>query len=210
MSVVNIELQGTERLDQAEKLLAGVPGAFDKAVRSAMSRAVSKMKTESTKAIRERYDISADRVRSSQDVKVEYSLGEGASVTVRFMGSKFKLAHFSGPVADQTHMLDTSRWVHVQHYRTGNWITVHPSVSAKGHQLTATAPIPFEHAFPLQVGNHLGIFANDGGKPKEIMGSSVPNMLGQETVAEKLEGPVMDTFFDRLEHEITLRLNGII
>ena len=210
MSVVELELQDAERLSQAEALLAGIPGAFDKAVRSAMARAVSKMKSESTKALRERYDISAARVRSNQDVRVEYSFHEGASVTVRFMGSKFRLAHFNGSVVGQTHLLDTSKWVHVRHYKTGNWITVHPSVSAKGHQLTATAPLPVEHAFPMQVGGHMGIFANAGGKPQEIMGSSVPSMLGHETVSEKLEGPVMDTFLDRLEHELLLRLNGLI
>ena len=196
MSVVELELQDAERLSQAEALLAGIPGAFDKAVRSAMARAVSKMKSESTKALRERYDISAARVRSNQDVRVEYSFHE--------------VAHFNGSVVGQTHLLDTSKWVHVRHYKTGNWITVHPSVSAKGHQLTATAPLPFEHAFPMQVGGHMGIFANAGGKPQEIMGSSVPSMLGHETVSEKLEGPVMDTFLDRLEHELLLRLNGII
>ena len=124
MSVVELELQDAERLSQAEALLAGIPGAFDKAVRSAMARAVSKMKSESTKALRERYDISAARVRSNQDVRVEYSFHEGASVTVRFMGSKFRLAHFNGSVVGQTHLLDTSKWVHVRHYKTGNWITV--------------------------------------------------------------------------------------
>ena len=210
MSTVSLEIQDAGKLEQAEKLLNGVPGAFDKAVRSAFSRAVSKMKTESTKALRERYDISADRVRSNQDVKVEYDFSEGARVTVRFLGKKFRLADFNGPISTQSHILDTSRYIHVKHYRTGNWITVHPSVSAKGHQLTATVPLPFEHAFPLQVGNHMGIFANDGSKPQEVMGSSVPTMLGQKTVSEKLEGPVMDTFMDRLEHEVILRLNGII
>ncbi len=210
MSTVQVQVMDQGQLDRAEKLLVGVPGAFDKAVRSAMSRAVSKMKSESTKALRERYDISAARVRSNQEVHVEYDFQNGASVTVRFYGKKFRLAHFNGSTVSQTHLLDTSRWIHVQHYRTRNWITVHPSVSAKGHQLTATAPFPFEHAFPMQVGGHIGIFADDGGKPRELMGSSVPSMLGHETVAEKLEGPVMDTFLDRLEHEITLRLNGII
>ena len=62
---------------------------------------------------------------------------------------------------------------------------------------------------------HVGIFERDGGETRsggdsvsEVMGSSVPGMLGSKDVSEKLGQEAMEKFEERLEHEILARLNG--
>ena len=43
---------------------------------------------------------------------------------------------------------------------------------------------------------------------KEIMGSSVPQMLGKEEVQESLVNGAMRKFDERLDHEVATILNG--
>lgn len=207
MSVVTVQAAGQESLDKAEKLLAGIPGGVDKAFESAMNRAVSHLRTNSAKVIRERYDITAGKVKANHNFFVKYDYRKGAlKVEMRFSGGKFRLVDFGGFSFHGVRYEDTSRWVHV--LINGRWKTVHPNVSARGHQLKMTLPRQFGHAFAAQVGGHTGMFEEEGGQLKEVMGSSVPQMLGNEDVSEKLGQEAMEKFEERLEHEILARLNG--
>ena len=63
---------------------------------------------------------------------------------------------------------------------------------------------------------HTGIFERSGGVSssgadaiKEIMGLSVPQMLGHKEVAEKLSEDTSKKFEERLEHEISRLISGI-
>ena len=46
MSVIQVEAAGQEVLDRATRMLAGIDGGIDKAVKSAMARAVSHLRTD--------------------------------------------------------------------------------------------------------------------------------------------------------------------
>ena len=52
MSVI-VKTANQEVLDRAEALLAGIDGGMEKAIKSAMSRAVSGLRSNTVKAIRE-------------------------------------------------------------------------------------------------------------------------------------------------------------
>ena len=56
MSVI-VKTANQEVLDRAAALLAGIDGGMEKAVKSAMSRAVSGLRSNTVKAIREKYAI---------------------------------------------------------------------------------------------------------------------------------------------------------
>ena len=103
----------------------------------------------------------------------------------------------------------------------GNLRPVHPGIAAAGHQLLSTAPFKFDNAFVATVKagtggkTHTGIFertggrmANGGAAIKEIMGSSVPQMVGGEDVAESLTDQAMDKFEERLIHEVDAIVKG--
>ena len=83
-------------------------------------------------------------------------------------------------------------------------------------KLKRTAPTRFGHAFVAAMkSGHVGIFERTGGSTssggdaiRELMGSSVPQMLGSQTVTEALTREAMDYFETRLEHEIARILQG--
>ena len=213
MSVVQIEAAGQETLERMQKLLAGFPNGVEKASRSAMSRAVSHLRTNSAKAIRERYDISAANILANENVSVRYSFQNGVQAFVTFAGKKIPLYRYGGASPTQP-SVDASKLVRVM--IGGQWRTVHPGIPARGHQLKSTSPTQFQSAFVARMeSGHVGIFERTGGMTakrnnaiRELMGSSVPQMLGSPEVTEKLTGEAMKKFEERLEHEINAFLYG--
>lgn len=92
MSIVQIGATGQDVLNKAEKLLAGIPDGVDRAFESAMNRAISHMRTDSAKVIRERYDITAGKVKANQNIFVKLDHKKGMlKAEIKFSGSKFRL-----------------------------------------------------------------------------------------------------------------------
>lgn len=202
MSTIRVELLDQGALERAQKLLAGMPDGIEKASKSAMSRAVSHLRSGTVKAIRERYDISASHIRANENVTVRYTYQGGVQAYITFAGGKIPLFRYGGASpGGPTPLKD--RWVKVD----GNWY--HPGAPAHGHQLKSTAPARFDHAFVARMkSGHTGIFERDGSGLREIMGSSVPAMLGRPEVLEKLGEETAGKFRERLDHEVLRLLNG--
>lgn len=196
MSVVHLETAGQESLERAKKLLGDIPGGVEKAVRSAMARSVSHLRTGSVRALRERYDISAANVRADENVFVRYTYRDGVQAAVTFAGRRIPLYRFGGASPSQ------------------------PSgrVPAWGHVLKSTSPTQFLDAFVARMpppASHIGIFERTGAKTsngkdqiRELFGPSVPQMLGSKEVEERLSREAMEKFEERLDHEINAILNG--
>ncbi len=208
MSTMQVQVLDQGQINRATALLNGIPGGIDKAMKSAMTRAVSHLRTNASKAIRERYDISAANIRANENITVRYTYEDGVQAFINFAGGKIPLFRYGGaspggPAYDQTQLVP----VMIQ----GQWRMAHPGLPAHGHQLKSTSPALFEHAFVAQMSSgHVGIFERNGLSIREIMGNSVPAMLGRPEVAEKLAEESMDKFKERLEHEVLARLNGWI
>ena len=204
---------GKDKLTEAEKLLAGIPNGVEKAVKSAMPRATSHLRTNASKEIRKRYAISAANLRTDENVKVSYSYGNGVQARVFFAGEKIPLFRYNGS-SPSAPSFDQRRTVNA--IVSGGWRKVHPGVAGSGHQLVSTAPERFENAFVARFSSgHIGIFERTGGETasgkaeiKEIMGSAIPQMLGNEEVAEQLAAGAMEKFEERLDHEVLRILNG--
>lgn len=213
MSMIRIETTGRDELDKATRLLAGISGGTEKAVKSAMSRTVSSLRTSSAKAIRERYAISRANIRANENVSVRYTHENGVQAFVTFSGRKIPLYRYDGA---SPKVPTENKGALVQAIVNGKWMTVHPSLPASGHQLKSTSPQHFQNAFIAEMkSGHIGIFERTGGATatgsdaiKEIMGSSVPQMLGSKEVEEKLADEAMAKFDERLEHEVLAILNG--
>ena len=213
MSVVQVQVMDQGRLDKLQALLVGIPNGAERASRSAMSRAVSHLRSGSAKAIRERYDISAGAVKANERVSVRYSHQDGVQAFVTFGGGKIPRFRYGG-ASPGGPAYDRGQRVPIMIH--GQWRLGHPGVAARGHQLKSTAPALFEHAFVARMGSdHVGIFARDGGKTcgggdsiSEIMGGSVPGMLGSEKVREKLAEETAEKYMERYHHEVIRLLNG--
>lgn len=212
MSTVQVQVLDQGQLARAEKLLAGIPNGAQRAMKAAMARAVSHLRASTVKAIRQRYDISAGNIRANENVTVRYTYQDGVQAFVTFAGGKIPLFRYGGASPGAPAYSD-ERVPIMMH---GQWRMGHPGLPAHGHQLKSTAPALFEHAFVARMGSgHTGIFARDGGKTRtggdsisEIMGSSVPTMLGSKEVADRLAEETGKVAQERLEHEIIRLLNG--
>lgn len=213
MSAIQVEILGQESMERAAKLLAGISNGVDRAVKGAMPRAVSHLRSNSSKAVRERYAISAKNIRTDENVTVTYSYQNGVQAFVRFAGSKIPLFRYDGaspkrPAVDKERLLAAKI--------AGHWAMAHPGIAASGHQLIGTSPTRFQNAFVAQMDSgHIGIFERTGGESasggdaiRELMGSSVPQMLGSREVEERLSKETADKFQERIEHEISRLLNG--
>ena len=200
-----------ESVERARMLLAGIPGGVTKAVKSALPRAASALKTESTKAIRERYDISTANIRARENITVKTFNGTRALVS--FIGKKIPLYRYNGttpkfPTVDKSKTIRT--------IVAGQFLPVHPGAAASAHQLKGTSVKRFENAFVAKMeSGHIGIFERTGGitsggnnEIKELQGSSVPQMLGSKEVQDELVNKASQKFEERMEHEIMRIMNG--
>lgn len=212
MSIIRMEFTGQETVERAQKLLAGVPNGVDRAVKSAMNRTVSNIRSNSVKAIRERYAISAGNIRANQNITVRYTYGNGAQAVIHFRGQKIPLWRYDGSSPKGPARSEELVRARIR----GQWKTVHPGIAARGHQLKSTGPKRFGTAFVATMkSGHTGIFRRTGGATstggdelKEIMGSSVPQMIGNEEVLQKISKEAAEKFEERLEHEVLRLLNG--
>ena len=201
---------GGNSVERARKLLVGIPNGVTKAVRSALPRAASALKTESSKAIRERYDISAANIRARENITIKI---HGTEAQVRFSGKKIPLYRYNG-TAPKFPARDNSKTIKT--IVAGQLRPVHPSVAASAHQLKGTSVKRFDNAFVAQMkSGHIGIFERTGGvtssgsnEIKELQGSSVPQMLGGKEVQDELVNKASQKFEERLEHEMMRIMNG--
>lgn len=213
MSSFYVSCIGAEKFKSAEQALADVPGGMERAIRSATKRAASFLRTQSTKEIRQCYDITRKNIRAEQNVNVSYRYFNGIEARITFRGNKIPLWRYGGSSPSKP-TVNTEKTVMA--IVNGNLRPVHPGIAATGHQLVSTAPTTFSRAFVAQMqSGHIGIFERTGGKTatgdaeiKEIMGSSVPQMLGNEEVQESLAEKTAAKMDERLEHEVNRILAG--
>ena len=208
-----VEIVSPELLHNAEQQLADIPGGIEIALKSATKRAVSFLRTQSTKEIRQRYDITRKAIRAEQNIRVNYRYFNGVEARVSFRGNKIPLWRYGGS-SPKTPTVNPDKTIMA--IVNGNLRPVHPGIAATGHQFLSTAPTTFSRAFVAQMqSGHIGIFERTGGRTatgdaeiKEIMGSSVPQMLGNEDVQESLAEKTMAKMDERLEHEVNRILAG--
>ena len=214
MSRVTIEDAGAT-LERAQKLLSGVPGGLEKATKAAAQRAVQNLRTNAAKAAQERYDISATNLRTEQNVKVYWAYTGGVTASITFCGRRIPLFRFNQHFPNaptQNKQYSVRAIVNSPDF----WKTTYPGMAAKGHVLKSTGATTFDDAFVATMPNgHTGIFERTGaatsnGKDKlrELMGPALPQILGNEEVAQKLSQQTMDKFNERLDHEINRILAG--
>lgn len=203
---VSLEQKG---IDEATKLLAGLGNGSlaMKAMKAAMARTTQYVGTQASKRITEEYDISKRNLRLNENIRIKtsYSL-TGVQADISFSNEKIPLFRYNGTSPKvPTYSSREAAFMKL----AGIWVTGHPGIAAKAHQKKSTSPTVFENAFVAQMPNgHIGIFeriSNRSSKIKELKGSSVAQMIGNEDVIRTLEDDAQMKFKERLMHE-TIRL----
>ncbi len=208
------EAAGQAAIERAKALLADIPDGADKAMKAAMSRTVQRLRSDANRAIQEKYDITDAGIRSEKNVRVRYSYQNGVQATVTFSGRKIPLYRFGGayPKVPTQDIAAGRKPVQVR----GAWTMQYQGVAARGHQFQDTGPTQFMDAFVARMkSGHIGIFERTGGSTsegsdaiREIMGSSVAQMVGKPQVAEKLTEEAYKTFETELDKAVYRILTG--
>ena len=206
-----------EAVERADRMLAGMPGGFEKALRSAISRTASHTRTRISRRVRERYAISAGNLRTEQNIHLQYrSTDGGAEAVLRILGSKLPLFRFEGASPKGPTNQPKLVPVLIGDQSQRKWRMVHPGVTARGKVLRGSGPKPLTDSFVANFrSGHIGIFERTGGMTanmrdeiKEKMGLSIPQMVGNEEVLDKLGQDAAEKFDERIDHEIEAILNG--
>lgn len=207
---MTVSVANTESMERAERLLAGIEGGVTQALKTALKQTTSQIRKNSYAAIQTRYDISEKDIRSEENVRVWYTTASGVQAHVRFAGQKIPLYRFGGTSPKSPSWeLDKQNPVMVAADR---WRLAFPGSPVHAHQLKGTAPSLIYNAFIAEMSSgHVGIFERAGGrtykgagkeKLSEKMGSSVPQMIGNDEVMEQLTKDAVTEFGDRLDDAI--------
>ena len=200
-------------MEKAERMLAAIPGAIEKASRSAITRTAQHTRTQISRRVRERYAIGAGNLRTEGAVRITARGGAGgASADLRISGAKIPLYRFDGASPKGP----SYRGDPVPVLTGKGWRMASPGVTAAGHLLRSTGPQRLTGAFVASFGSgHTGIFERTGGMTsgnrdeiKEKMGLSIPQMAGNEEVLTNLAHDASEKFEERMDHEIAAILNG--
>lgn len=217
---IQVQVAGQETLEHVKSILAGVEGGVQKALREAMNESTRHLRTNAAKAVGEEYAISEEAVRAEKNVSVRYVGKDGLQAFVTFSGRKIPLYRYDG-TSPAVPRRDAAR--RVKAIVDGQWRLVNPSLPVSAHQRRDTAPKLFSSAFVEVMRNgHTGIFArkrtadgsgwektkSGGDAISEVMGKSMPEMLGNRKVAQSLTDEVMEKFEERLDQAVERILNG--
>ena len=191
---VNVKIYGglsidlaEDKLAYAQKILAGIPAGAKKAIGSALARAGASGKTYAKKAVTDEYFISQSSfLAHTRNINHYKNDGNGGiAVVFGFAGSVIPVIQFSARATDGGVVVNVKK---------------------------STGQAVLDHAFLRNINGHTGVYERLGKSRypiKEIYGPATPQMMySNESVMDKIEEKVVETFEKRADHEIMRLLNG--
>jgi hypothetical protein len=177
-----------ETIERVEQLLAGVSKGAERALSNAMNRGLSRIKTVSSKKVREVYTVQSSAINESNNTRIQKASTGSLVGYIHFSGYKIPLYKFK-----------------VTPKEPGTRKKVVAAVKKGGGT-------PFEHAFIAQMGtDHIGVFERKTNKRfpiEEKMGLAMAQMVGNQNIVAEIEKEAQKTVDKRIEHEIDRLLNG--
>ena len=176
-------------LEKAAELLAGIPGAPEKAAKTAIRKSINGAKTDAKKKVRERYTIKQKYVTRTIQTKME-------GLSARLISK--------GPVNDLSYFITKPKSVPKRRLAVGKYLY---SQVVKGQGGTIA------HAFLANMqSGHVGVMRRTNGNAslpiEKLAGPSTPQMIGHPTVVSFLETKVEERLSKNMEHEVEAFLMG--
>jgi len=184
-----VVIDGDTSIDRVKALLAGIPGGAEKAVKSAIPRAVNHLKANASREIRKEYAISHKDLRTKENVTVRNS-GNGLAAEVIFKDNKLPLYRF---------------------FVTPKLPTKKPTPVQAKIKLNSAPKISVKAFIATMKSGHTGVFERvtqerDGEAVtvlKERYALAIPQMLANDDVRNSLVAEAASKFNERVNHEIT-------
>lgn len=179
---------GSNTIERAKKLLAGIPGGVKKAVGSALKRASSSGEAYAARAVRKEYLVKASDYKEYTTSKIRHIVTDASGATeisIQFHGYHIPLIRF-----DTSFGKDGKIAVRVKR---------------------GSAKQTLENAFIVKK-DRLGIYERIGDDRfpiRQFWGPATTQMMdSNDDVSEDIANHIRETFDKRIEHEITRVLNG--
>lgn len=194
---LEVEIEGVER---AEKLLHGIDGAKDQAVRRAFNRGTKKARTEAKREATKRYAITQGNIMKYS--KVTLTPSDGSTAKIEFSGQKIPLYRFTTRPKNRTY---TGEKI-VLMFRDGQTHAVFKNKPVSAMDAKATGFREEKNSFiaTMQTG-HTGLFkrlGQDRYPIKEEWGFALADMLDYEPARESIMEKTAEEVNKQLEHEI--------
>lgn len=173
-----------ENLKAIQKALSGTPKKVNQVLSRAVNRAVTNVKSNISKKVREQYVVKASDVKDSLHI-TKATVGYPVAV-VKSTGKKLNLTKFRiSPIEPRP----------TSPPKNGYRVEVKKSEGLK------TVP----RGFLAYTKNSLGFFQRTGSSRmpiKRLMGPSIPEMIGHEDTIEYIESEARSMLNKRIEHEL--------
>lgn len=177
-----------EQIERVNLILGGIKNAPNKVLFNVINRALTTVRSESGKRIRETYNIKQSDISGYQNMKMKRATGSDLAGEIEFAGTVIPLMKFKVTPTQPKQK------------------TVSASVlkSEGGKRL--------EKAYVADLGQYgIGVFERMTSKrdsSQQLFGPSTAHMMENEDVLEKVEAAAQETIDKRVEQEITRILNG--
>lgn len=177
-----------QQIDRVNLILGGLKNAPQKAFTGIINRALTTIRSQSGKEVRQTYRIKQKDITSNQNIGIKRASGGSLEGEIRYAGTLIPLIKFNvNPPQPQ------QKAVSVSVLKNGG-----------GKRLL--------HAYVANLGRYgVGVFERETPireSSKQLMGPSTAHMVENENVLSKVEAAAMETIDKRVEHEITRILNG--
>lgn len=170
------------QINRVNQILAGVPGGAERALSSAINRALGTLKTQSGRMIRDTYHIKRSNVAGN--IGINKASTSSLVGEIAFSGTMIPLIQFK--------------------VGKGNGVTAAVLKENSGTRL--------ESAYIANLGYGTGIFERETSKresSRQLFGPSVPHMMENANVLVEVDKIADEVIVKRVEHEIDRILNGL-
>lgn len=177
-----------QEIERAQSLLYGIKDGAPKALYRSLNRGIAMARTDLVREVREEYEVKAGDVRKTMTLTRATASRLEASVT--FMGSPISLGSFNVRPKTQNPSRRTPIRVSVR---------------------TGSAPTSLDKGFILRTGGKPSVFERVGQSRlpiRRLYGPSVPQMVGNDRVVDRVADKAQENLTKRLDHEINRLIGG--
>ncbi len=178
----------SEQIDRIHLLLGGIKNAPQKAIYNVLNRAVSTVKTTSSKEVRKTYKIKSSDLTNNRNIKISKAGPSRLEAAISFGGNLIPLIKFNiNPKQPQKKIVSAA-------------------------VLNSGGKKRLIHAYVANLGRYgVGVFERETSRrnsSKQLYGPSAAHMVENNSVLNSIQAAAMDTIDKRVEHEISRILNG--
>lgn len=177
----------SEQIDRIHALLGGIQNAPQKVIYNVLNRAVTNVKTTSSREVRITYKIKNSDLTSRQNIKIAKAGPSRLEASIEFSGNLIPLMKF-----DVTPKQPQRK-------------TVSASVLAGGGKKQLV------HAYVANLKYGVGVFERETSEresSRELYGPAAAVMVENDDVLKKVQNNAIETIDKRVEHEISRILSG--